>query len=519
MSFKESSYSSQNDHAPVKLPPISFLSSKLGASDKEGEAKSRPESQQLPSLSSINSGEFQLPSISSLASGVDSTKLPSIVPSKSSEQPSDQKLPPLKSSASPPSTNNSSPSRQQIKSVSPSRETEKGDKCRHHHRVHDELTTHLKEAQQHLKNGGHIHIVHQPHGNHHHHKVLVHNPNETPSDVPPPQGNDTTIIQNDSTIIDPNATVPQDQSLVQQTSPKQSTEKPKETFKPREITINSKETLLLAAKFPRKHLGSIIYQAYPTKETRCMYLQNIEPEHVHEGSQVTSELVSKRIELLPAYLANYINCTVDIHIPYQCIPENVNVYDRRIWGTDIYTDDSDIVAILYHCGVLKSADPSALESGESIRTPEDSEKSGEFIIDNEKGTIRFSKHTGPLTPGNLENRSNVIKQDVDSSDANDLVITLLILPRLGVYQGTYRNNYYSRTWGRNGRLHNGVSIALFAVKWCKLGGSYDGLNYGSFRKRLLSERIELSQKLLKTSSEQGAVPGWELDRKYYKEFK
>ncbi|KAG7831213.1 hypothetical protein KL919_000447 [Ogataea angusta] len=519
MSFKESSYSSQNDHAPVKLPPISFLSSKLGASDKEGVAKSRPESQQLPSLSSINSGEFQLPSISSLASGVDSAKLASIVPSKSPEQPLDQKLPPLKSSASPPSTNNSSPSRQQINSVSPPREGEKGDKCRHHKHVHDELTTHLKEAQQHLKNGGHIHIVHQPHGNHHHHKVLVHNPNETPSDVPPPQGNDTTIIQNDSTIIDPNATVPQDQSLVHQASPKQSTEKTKETFRPREITIDSKETLLLAAKFPRKHLGSIIYQAYPTKETRCMYLQNIEPEHMHEDSQVTNELASKRIELLPAYFANYINCTVDIHIPYQCIPDNVNVYDRRLWGTDIYTDDSDIVAILYHCGVLKSADPSAPDSGLCIRTPEDSEKSGESIIDNEKGTIKFSRHTGPLTPGNLENRSNVIKQAVDSSDANDLVVTLLILPRLGVYQGTYRNNYYSRTWGSNGRLHNGVSIALYAVKWCKLGGSYDGLNYGSFRKRLLSERIELSQKLLKTSSEQGAVPGWDLDRKYYKEFK
>ncbi|KAH3661693.1 hypothetical protein OGAPHI_006543 [Ogataea philodendri] len=520
MSFNETSYNSQNNRAQVKLPPISFLSGNYENKDKETEKRTAPAANQLPSLSSINSSEFQLPSISSLTPASDSIKLPSIKLSNASESPGDQK-PPSWNSASPPARNSNSPSSQQETGpvASQPKDADADKQGHHHHHIHEDLSVQLKEAQQHLKSGGHIHVVHQPHGNHHHHKILIHNPNETPADVVQPQGNDTTIIQNDSTIIDPNATVPQETSLVQAPSPKPAPVETRREFKPREITIDSKETLLLAASFPRKHLGSIIYQEYPTKETRCMYLENIDPVHQQEDFHIPNQLVSKRIELLPAYFANYINCTVDIRIPYKSIPDNINVFDRRIWGTDIYTDDSDIVAILYHCGVLQSADPTGADDNDSTRAPEKSEKSGESEQDKESGAVPFSSHTGAITPGNLDNIHNVSKPDVNPDEANDLVVTLIILPRLGVYQGSYRNHYNSRTWGQNGAYHNGVSIALYGVRWCRLGGSYDGLNTGSFRKRLLNERMEVSQKLLKTSQPNDSVSGWTVDRKFYKEFK
>ncbi|GMF01277.1 unnamed protein product [Ambrosiozyma monospora] len=162
--------------------------------------------------------------------------------------------------------------------------------------------------------------------------------------------------------------------------PQQPAAQKKPGFKRREVTITSKDVLDVSQKFERHHIGSIIYEEYPTFETVTRFLTGLKEEDLeqlkaeeqlykefqeatlkNEGIKPTG-LASPRIELLPSVISKYINCTIDVHVPYHAILNNDNVYNRRLWGTDVYTDDSDIVAILYHCGILNSRDPTSSSS-------------------------------------------------------------------------------------------------------------------------------------------------------------
>ncbi|GMG39921.1 unnamed protein product [Ambrosiozyma monospora] len=354
-------------------------------------------------------------------------------------------------------------------------------------------------------------------------------------------------IQNSGTMI-PLASKPQ-QPLVQK----------KPAFKRREVTITSKDVLDVSQKFERHHLGSIIYEEYPTFETATRFLTGLKQEDLeqlkaeeqlykefqeaslrNEGIKPTG-LASPRIELLPSVISKYINCTVDVHVPYHAILNNDNVYNRRLWGTDVYTDDSDIVAILYHCGILNSRDPTSSSStssngttgGVRIRKSRangsgSARKLEDKLVDKYNLVYELNRMTKPLTPANLNNRHNVriangtkpissasstkkkhtrsksnsnsnIDTTTTTDDLNynndDLTVRLLILPTLERYQGTFRNNYNSRTWSKV--EHNGVSISVLGVEWCELGCSLDKVCYLSgVRKRLLDERVELEQFVL-----------------------
>lgn len=243
-------------------------------------------------------------------------------------------------------------------------------------------------------------------------------------------------------------------------------------FKRQVTTINNLPVLEDAEIFPRRHLGSILYQQFPTKTSVVRKLR-LSKDHEHRLQEDDLEYKlyllnnktylknkpAKIINLLPPYLKYYINSLVDIKISHKDLIANENVYKRSIWGTDVYTDDSDIVAMLYHCGIIHSKSPF-----------------GEL---NEASII-------PRTPGNrldLESVQNS-RDPYTRSEGGDLTVTLLILPALNNYQGSFRNNYNSRSWMST---HDGGSIAIYNVKWCNLGDSYQDNNYLDIKRVALTD--------------------------------
>ncbi|RHZ82267.1 hypothetical protein Glove_110g81 [Diversispora epigaea] len=92
---------------------------------------------------------------------------------------------------------------------------------------------------------------------------------------------------------------------------------------------------------------------------------------------------------------------------------NKKVRSRFLWGTDIYTDDSDVVAVLIHTGY--------------------------FI---------------PLISKWSSNPPN-----------HDLCVTIRVLPKLVQYTATVRNQYQSRPWGN----HHGVSYKIEKICEMKNG--------------------------------------------------
>lgn len=405
-----------------------------------------------------------------------------------------------------------------------------GSNVQHHHQPHhhyrhksEDLGERIKEAQSLLKDGGHIHIVHEPHGDHHHHKVYVHNPgsaehalasssskeshksgkeNGASSTVQRPAiaNESNSTVQNDSTIAENSTTMNQttilDQSMLLASQP----------FHKRKVTVSSRDILNIAAGYPRKRIGSVIYTDYPTypslirhwknlseQDTEKLALDKARSEEVEKQRKEYGILVNKRVELLPSLISHYTNCTIDVYVPYHEMFDNSNVYDKRIWGTDVYTDDSDIVAILYHCGILHSQDPTRRKV-RKISKRQEKEQTRDLDTNATSMNYQFTSYSGPITPGNSENLHNITGSAVSEEAAADLIVTLVILPTLKEYKGCYRNNYYSRSW----KNHDGCSIAVYGVRWCKLGEgiNFSGVSrYGAFRKKMLNERLEIAQKV------------------------
>ncbi|GMF97347.1 unnamed protein product [[Candida] boidinii] len=122
------------------------------------------------------------------------------------------------------------------------------------------------------------------------------------------------------------------------------------------------------------------------------------------------------------------------------------------------------------------------------------------IVNNNKGEIGFNSITKPITPGNINDRYDINgSNNISNNEELDLIVTLIILPTLKEYQGTFRNNYNSRTWNKIN--HNGYSISVFKVNWCNLNNSIDKINSSEFNKKIINENIKNFKELNKNGIE------------------
>ena len=99
--------------------------------------------------------------------------------------------------------------------------------------------------------------------------------------------------------------------------------------------------------------------------------------------------------------------------------------NRKIWGTDVYTDDSDILAACIHSGWLRLGS------------------------------------TAPLFGTPQAEPTNKRKKRRKALKHRSLKITIVVAPKLIKYEGSLRAGVRSRSWG-NG--HDGVSYAIESVE-------------------------------------------------------
>ncbi|CAA9959524.1 Rxt3-domain-containing protein [Pyrenophora teres f. maculata] len=138
------------------------------------------------------------------------------------------------------------------------------------------------------------------------------------------------------------------------------------------------------------------------------------------------------------------NSTLTVRIPryYFTCGEEVNEDNhslegicrrRQLWGTEIFTDDSDVVTAAVHSGWLKC-------------------KFGEFNSDLRKVCDNGPKHSnGAGAPLTLVERPSKPVKVFNSYGAH---ITILILPPLESYASINQNHVTSREWKKK---HDGMS--------------------------------------------------------------
>lgn len=122
-------------------------------------------------------------------------------------------------------------------------------------------------------------------------------------------------------------------------------------------------------------------------------------------------------------LVDHLNGILHVRIASRYLTyDNPNIKKRSVWGTDVYTDDSDVVGMIVHGGSYTLPDP--------LHPRNDSDDGRPSSI----SSIQRPNH--------------------------DLIVTLRVLPKLLKYAGTSRHRIKSRHWTD----HDGMSLRVESVK-------------------------------------------------------
>ena len=231
-------------------------------------------------------------------------------------------------------------------------------------------------------------------------------------------------------------------------------------------TIRSQAILNDVKDKPRKHLGYGYYRSI-LKPVR------------HSTSEKADRGFASTPEPMPRFEGQE-NCTFTIKVPsiYLDDVSREEITSRRaVYGTDVYTDDSDVIAACIHQGWFRGAwnkdvDVSLLDL-EIVGAPNGAVNSKDY----ENDILIKPPPKGPM---------HVPKK-------KDLHVTVLVLPVLEKFASTVRFGIKSREWGGRHEgyqgVHDGLSYMIMSIQWVDGVDSSEGRN-GGLRKKIMAEVLD-----------------------------
>lgn len=124
---------------------------------------------------------------------------------------------------------------------------------------------------------------------------------------------------------------------------------------------------------------------------------------------------------------------------------------RRAWGTDVYTDDSDVVMMCLHSGWLQGPQtddvPAWVPPGKAVKAWR--RMTDELEGRPSNGAVELSSNRVAV-----EAHSRRLEQTMDVS------VILRVAPKLIAYKGSQRGGVKSRSWGNT---HDGVSLTVVSA--------------------------------------------------------
>jgi hypothetical protein len=230
-------------------------------------------------------------------------------------------------------------------------------------------------------------------------------------------------------------------------------------FRKPSITVINQAVVDMVADRTRNHLGSELYA--PTIESQPFATSS----HVEDKYGYFLKYNPSR-----RFSEDDWNCTFTIRVSRDYLTRESRekiCADRNLFGSGVYSDDSDPVAILIHSGWIRG------EWSDDIDTrlldlpsppPEDQEVDEEMT----------AKPPTPIIP----------------PDDMDLHITVLILPALKQYQGNVMYGVKSRDYDEQ---HDGMSYMIHKIRWTDEGASSRNLERTGKARRM---QIEAAQSLV-----------------------
>ena len=202
--------------------------------------------------------------------------------------------------------------------------------------------------------------------------------------------------------------------------------------------IDSQEVLDSVANRPRYHLGDWVYE---------MKLKTAKHHDPDSPGPSRFGFASTPMPLPMDKIKGKENCTLTVKIPrahLSGIPLEEITFRRAVWGTDVYTDDSDVIAACIHGGWVRGAWSEEVDL-DMIDVPPGPDHTPEAM-------------TAPPREGPVQVPANM-----------DMHVTVVILPCLRKYAATTRFGMTSREWGgrynRFQSAHDGLSFMILSVRF------------------------------------------------------
>lgn len=257
-------------------------------------------------------------------------------------------------------------------------------------------------------------------------------------------------------------------------TPKQPTQSPAPVMPAKTKTVVMSQAVIdSVAKNPRHHLGDFIYES------------ELKPSRLLPSTPAHRGFASNPKPLPWDLIKGKLNCTLTVKIPriYLSPLSREEITSRGfLWGTDIYTDDSDVIAACIHSGWIRGEWADDVDSSMFEIEPEEKRRKGKDsaaqTVDTEsEGLITAPPASGPMA----------VPAD------RDLHVNVLILPRLAKYGAMTRFGITSREFGgehgNRNTSHDGLSFKIHNIRWVENGAQPQARLRGKARRERMRKAM------------------------------
>lgn len=238
--------------------------------------------------------------------------------------------------------------------------------------------------------------------------------------------------------------------------------------------ISSQAVLDAVAKHPRHHLGDFIYEA------------GLRPARLVPNTPAHTGFSSNPKPLPWELIKGKLNCVLTVKVPrIHLSPLAREEITSRgfLWGTDVYSDDSDVVAACIHAGWIRGewtedVDMAMLDTDQDEKQRKNKDAATEPADLESEGLITSPPSSGPM----------VVPVD------RDLHVNVLILPKLTKYASTTRFGITSREfggdYGSRTTSHDGLSYKVQSIRWVENGAQPQARLRGKARRERMRKAMQ-----------------------------
>ncbi|PHH71415.1 hypothetical protein CDD82_6526 [Ophiocordyceps australis] len=216
-----------------------------------------------------------------------------------------------------------------------------------------------------------------------------------------------------------------------------------------------------------------------------MYDPGLKPSRLLPSVAATASFCSNPNPLPWDVVKDKENCILTVKVPrihLAPIARQEITARAYLWGTDVYTDDSDVVAACIHGGWIR----------------------GEWNEDFDVAAFFGAENEAPSAMGNKANDDSLGSEKLITSPQSsgplpippcrDLHVDVLILPRLEKYAATTRFGISSREFGgkfgARHSVHDGISYMIHSIRWVKNGAQPQARLRGKARRERMRKAMK-----------------------------